>query len=173
MRTRDKSGGRASKSTRWAGVPCPEPICGQDSPLAQGRRLRGVPTRRDRSPPARNPDPHPVLLRLVESLATLSSGRRLTARSRRRKGMQCGPMPPNGSPGRRDALETLPSGFVPHFPASGWRNVAALPRKVSSCQTRLWEDADATHGSPPISAQDRKVPEPIGFGRHDEATRIG
>jgi hypothetical protein len=44
-------------------------------------------------------------------------------------------------PGRRDTLETLPSGFVPPFPASGRPNVGALPRKVSSCQTGVWDNA--------------------------------
>jgi hypothetical protein len=37
-------------------------------------------------------------------------------------------------PGRRDTFETLLSDFVPPFPASGRRNVGALPRKVSSRQ---------------------------------------
>ena len=67
----------------------------------------------------------------------------------------------------------MPSDFVLPFPASGRRNVGVLPRKVSSCHTGLWDDADATRGSPPISAQGGEVPEPIGFGRNDEATRIG
>jgi hypothetical protein len=48
---------------------------------------------------------------------------------------------PEWEPGRRDTLETLPSDFVPPFPASGRRNVGALPRKVSSCQTGFWDDA--------------------------------
>src|SRR3954465_12654789 len=58
----------STKSTRRAGVPCPEPISGQDAPLSQGRRLRGVPTPHDRSPPL-TLHAHPVVLRLVESLA--------------------------------------------------------------------------------------------------------
>ena len=45
-------------------------------------------------------------------------------------------------PGRRETLETLLSDFVPPFPASGRRNVGALPRKVSSCQTGVWDDAE-------------------------------
>src|SRR4051794_37293523 len=48
---------------------------------------------------------------------------------------------PEWEPGRRDTLETLLSDFVPPFPASGRRNVGALPRKVSSCQTGVWVDA--------------------------------
>ena len=50
---------------------------------------------------------------------------------------------PEWEPGRRDTLETLLSDFVPPFPASGRRNVGALPRKVSSCQTGVWDDAIA------------------------------
>jgi hypothetical protein len=37
---------------------------------------------------------------------------------------------PEWQPGRRDTLETLLSDFVPPFPASGRRNVGALPRNV-------------------------------------------
>ncbi len=43
--------------------------------------------------------------------------------------------------GRRDTVETLPSSFVPPFPASGRRNVGALPRNVSSGLTEVWDDA--------------------------------
>jgi hypothetical protein len=52
------------------------PISGQNAPLSHGRRLRGVPTRHDRSAPAA-PNPQLVLLRLVESLALyrLAGGR--------------------------------------------------------------------------------------------------
>src|SRR4051794_35281613 len=45
-------------------------------------------------------------------------------------------------PGRRDMLESLPSRFVPPFPAPGRRNAGALPRKVSSCQTEAWDHAE-------------------------------
>src|SRR5271157_1677323 len=55
----------SAKSTRRAGVPCAEPIGRQDAPVRQGRRLRGVPASHDRGAPAA-PDPHPVLLRLVQ-----------------------------------------------------------------------------------------------------------
>jgi hypothetical protein len=48
---------------------------------------------------------------------------------------------PEWEPGRRDTLETLPSDFVPPFPASGRRNVGALPRNVSSRHTEVWGDA--------------------------------
>ena len=58
----------SAKSTRRAGVPCAEPIGRQDAPLRQGRRLRDVPAGHDRGAPA-VPDPHPVLLRLVQPLA--------------------------------------------------------------------------------------------------------
>ena len=58
----------SAKSTRRAGVPCAEPIGRQDAPLRQGCRLRGVPAGHDRGAPAA-PDPHPVLLRLVQPLA--------------------------------------------------------------------------------------------------------
>jgi hypothetical protein len=44
---------------------------------------------------------------------------------------------PEWEPGRRDTLQTLASDFVPPFPASGRRNVGALPRNVSSCQTEV------------------------------------
>ena len=48
---------------------------------------------------------------------------------------------PEWEPGRRGTVETLLSDFAPPFPASGRRNVGALPRKVSSCQTGVWDDA--------------------------------
>jgi hypothetical protein len=48
---------------------------------------------------------------------------------------------PEWEPGRRDTLEMLLSDFVPPFPASGRRNVGALPRNVSSCQTGFRDDA--------------------------------
>src|SRR5208337_3076263 len=67
----------SAKSTRRAGVPCAEPIGRQAAPLRQGRRLRGVPASQDRGAPAA-PDPHPVLLRLVQPLAL----RRLAGRRR-------------------------------------------------------------------------------------------
>ena len=67
----------SAKSTRRAGVPCAEPIGRQEAPLRQGRRLRGVPAGLDRGAPAA-PDPHPVLLRLVQPLAL----RRLAGRRR-------------------------------------------------------------------------------------------
>ena len=47
---------------------------------------------------------------------------------------------PEWEPGRRGTVETLLSGFAPPFPASGRRNVGALPRNVSSCQTGVWDD---------------------------------
>ena len=67
----------SAKSTRRAGVPCAEPIGRQEAPLRQRRRLRGVPAGLDRGAPAA-PDPHPVLLRLVQPLAL----RRLAGRRR-------------------------------------------------------------------------------------------
>src|SRR5208337_4982671 len=67
----------SAKCTRRAGVPCAEPIGRQEAPLRQGRRLRGVPAGPDRGAPAA-PDPHPVLLRLVQPLAL----RRLAGRRR-------------------------------------------------------------------------------------------
>jgi hypothetical protein len=48
---------------------------------------------------------------------------------------------PEWEPGRRVTLEALLSDFAPPSPASGRRNVGALPRKVSSCQTEVWDDA--------------------------------
>jgi hypothetical protein len=51
---------------------------------------------------------------------------------------------PEWEPGRRDTVETLLSDFVPPFPASGRRNVGALPRNVPSRQTGFWDDAIET-----------------------------
>ena len=48
---------------------------------------------------------------------------------------------PEWESGRRDRLETRLSDFAPSFPASGRRNVGALPRKASSCQKGFWDDA--------------------------------
>src|SRR5271157_296246 len=67
----------SAKSTRRAGVPCAEPIGRQEASLRQGRRLRGVPAGHHRGAPAA-PDPHPVLLCLVQPLAL----RRLAGRRR-------------------------------------------------------------------------------------------
>jgi hypothetical protein len=128
-----------SNSTRWAGLPCPEPIGGQDAPLAEERRLRGVPTRRDRSPATRSiliPSScdlsnHPCFVVWPESDGQVA----------KKKGRAMRANAPEWEPGRLDTLETLLSDFVPPFPASRRPNVGALPRKVSRCQTGLWGDA--------------------------------
>ena len=121
-----------SNSTRWAGVPCPEPIGGQDVTLAQERRLRGVPTRRDRSPPARS-HPHPVLLRLVESLVLcrLAGGRRPGHEEERAcSARQCPRVGAGAKWHGRDAAERLCSTFS-SVGAAGCRRFAAQSVKLS------------------------------------------
>jgi hypothetical protein len=48
---------------------------------------------------------------------------------------------PEWEPGRSGTVETLLSDFLPPFPASGRRDVGALPKKMSSRQKGFWEDA--------------------------------
>jgi hypothetical protein len=64
---------------------------------------------------------------------------------------------PEWEPARRGTLETLLSEFVPPFPGSGHRNVGALPRKVSSCETGCRDDANHSRDSCPPGEQSRFV----------------
>jgi hypothetical protein len=78
-------------------------------------------------------------------LARFGQGRRKKQRHAMR------PNAPEWQPGRRGAVETLLSDFVPPFPASGRRNVRTLPRKASSRQTGFWDGARSERSSIPLT----------------------
>jgi hypothetical protein len=67
---------------------------------------------------------------------------------------------PEWEPGRRGTVETLLSDFAPPFPASGRRNVGALPRKVPSRQTEVWDDARRHARQDQLARQPLLVNEP-------------
>jgi hypothetical protein len=127
-----------SRSTLWAGVRCPEPIGGQDAPLAQEHRLRGVPTRHDRCPPLPL-HPHPVVLHHVQSLALVVSpetDRQVT----KKKGRASRANALEWESGRRDARDAAER-LCPTFSSVGAAECRCFAAESVTLSNRFWDDA--------------------------------